>query len=636
MTPLPAKSSLPAGQAGDVTVIRVSTGTPRKRTFASPFRSGRQAATPESTHDAEPDPLAGWDSFGEPDDAGDAAEPGTALTTKAGATTTSKTRAAAKSTAAKASATPKATRTRKTPASGPVTVIREAAPATAPEPAPDAAHALTRQEAIAPTTTAASLDLAAPSAHAAQSAAEVDEPGLDDAELVALEAALDAELDAELAAAGGADDEAALERMLAAAATPAATEQAPIKPPASSPARPAMSPLSPVAPVAPRLRPEASAPAPEAPAVVLSDAELALHSRGADAAAWLGGRVGQPVLAALAEANRALMGLTPSKHAAKNQETAHAQAHQRAAAVLLHHGFSLDKRQPGVRTAFSATVGANSGGPLAVFVIESGAVGDTRAATHAAAVLGGALGLAAVAPGLGLSVRVLGVPGGEGNDALETLLREGFVDGATLVVAAREGERAEVGTNAPADRQWDVVFSAKEASVLTLGGDAADALELARLALGLAQRHVPEGVVVETSGFAAPEGSAGLRVRLHGDSPDLLDATADRVQACLEAAVTGTGTRMRRTARHDAGTGLRQDAVLVGAYRAAANRRGNQIALAEGTVASAGLGIVSQKVPTLHPSVPQGESTADVYAMLDAAYGLAIAAAAGCLAGTAR
>lgn len=420
--------------------------------------------------------------------------------------------------------------------------------------------------------------------------------------------------------------------------------------------RPAAGSASPDAPDAPATL--AAPEAPEVPEAPLTPADLALHARGADAATWLAARVGHRMDEALAAANRELLAMTPSAQANGTHRTP---SHQRAAAVLLHHGFGLDKRQPGVRTAFSATAGPNAGGPLAVFVIEDGALPAAATATattetgtetetgtaetHAAAVLGGALALAAVAPGLGLTVRVLGVPGSDDSSALRSLVKDGFVDGATVVLTARGGERAEVGTNPPADRQWDVVFTGRSASATGAGplaAEAADAVVLARAAIDLSLRHLPQGasVVVSNLPVASTKSGApkrtGLSVRLHGASPEVLDSTADRVESCLEAAVLGTGTSMKRTVRTPAASDLRQDSVLVGAYRSAADRRGNEVGLVAATASSAGLGLISQDVPTLHPSVPRGSGSAAHYALLDAAYGLAVAAAAGCLAGTAR
>lgn len=598
MTPLSAQSPLPDGRASDVKVLRAAATGPRKRTFASPFRSGRQVARPEAPIQAEPDILSELDGLA--DALPDSDEPTGAMAEKTDL------------------------------ADGMSAAEGLSAAEVSPEPAK--AKPVRKRAPRASKATASSVLDDAPVASRSTPrvvAAPVDaEPSA--AKLSAEEALLDhsfVEFEAELDAAPAPGTEAPAPAEAEADADAEADAEAEAAEPA-----------------------EAVTPA-EA-AVTLSPADLALHARGADAATWLAGRVGHRMDQALAAANRDLLAMTPSAQA---NGTPRSPSHQRAAAVLLQHGFGLDKRQPGVRTAFSATVGPNAGGPTALFVIEDGPLVGTAASTknttenaainstHAAAVLGGALALAAVAPGLGLTVKVLGVPGSEDSSALRALVKDGFLDGATVVLTARGGERAQVGANPPADRQWDVVFSGRAAtSAGTLAGEAADAVELARAAITLALRHVPQGASVQADEFAvapakagAPE-RAGLSVRLHGASPDVLDAVADRVQSCLEAAVLGTGTRMKRTVATPSDGGLRQDSVLMGAYRAAADRRDREVALVADTASSTGLGLISQDIPTLHPSVPRGSGAAAHYALLDAAFGLAVAAAAGCLAGTAR
>ena len=390
---------------------------------------------------------------------------------------------------------------------------------------------------------------------------------------------------------------------------------------------------SPEAAAAPEAAPALAAAPRRAPAV--SEADAALHARGAQAADWLLNRVGRGLSSTLDGMRRELARLDPAHRLVPEAEGNVVATHQRAAATLLKHGFTLDKRQPSVKTSFSVTLGPGAPGPVAVFVIEES--GNLAEASDAGAVLGAATALASVAPGLGLTVRVLGVPTGI-KGGVGALLDEGFFDGATLAICANVGNEDGVGVQAPGDRRWDISFAAPKVVGLA-EVDARDAVSLARSAVSLAQSRLPSGVTVDLSdapGSAASSAArASLLLGVSATAEVELEAATERVLACFEGAGMAAGARFKATSLDGPNAGLRQDAVLVGAYRACTIQRGRVVPLVSGARSSSGIARLSRKVPTLQPTIghePDGSST---QAVLDAAFGLALAAASGCLAGTA-
>ncbi|MDR2255372.1 MAG: hypothetical protein LBE25_05170 [Arthrobacter sp.] len=605
MTPPPSastlNSTLPDGTAGEVKVLRAATA-PRTRTFASPFRKGRVSATQEAEVQREVDPLDELEALmaEETGGFGDEDEPTEAPKAKK----TPAKRAPAKKAAPKKTATP---------ATSPV-VSRFVEP-TLTEPAAPVA-------AVAPLAAAPAPVEAAPVQLAPIKAAPVK----------AEEAPAPREVRAPAAPA------------VSAASAPSGVEAAPSRPaPAQAAPAAVTTPAAPAALATPRVAPVANAvEAVDADAVeglalsaaaagtaVISEAEAELHAKGATAAAWLAGRVGPAAEAALAEARRDLMRLSRSVRVGEGT-MANVRMHQLASAVLLRHGFSLDKRQPGVKTAFSASVGSGAGA-VALFVVEADVPGSAADHADIAALVGGAIAMAAVAPGLGLTVRFIGVP--RGSDALASLHADGFLDGTTLVLAAARSGADEVRLGGLGGSAWEARFAApSKAEALALPVDPSDAVALARTALGLLARSLPEDASV---GASLEEKT--LSVTLRTSSASTAEPAAERVEAALRGAAQASGAvvRLKRLAGGDAS--VQQDAVLAGAHRAGVERRGRDLSFScespDATLAG-----LSRDFPFLQVGIGPGDGLpgGSDAGMLDAAFGLALAGAAGCLAGTAR
>ncbi|WP_158588210.1 zinc-binding metallopeptidase family protein [Galactobacter valiniphilus] len=588
MTPPPSSSTLsstiPDGNAGEVKVIR-ATVAPRTRTFASPFRKGRVSANQEAEVQREIDPLdelealmaAETGGFDDDDEPGTAPEPKKAPAKRAAP----KKAPAKKATAPKASASPVVSRfvEPKLPA-----MLAEPAAAPAAEIAAEPVAAVAAEPKVAAAPVASAPAVAVAPAAPVASAAPAPAPSF--AEPVApVPQAQEAQAVAPVADALEAVDAAAVDGL-------ALSERA-------------------------------------AGSAVISEAERELHAKGSDAANWLAVRVGPAAEAALAEARRDLMRLSRSVRVGEGT-MANVRMHQLASAVLLRHGFSLDKRQPGVKTGFSASVGSGAGA-VALFVLEADTPGSAEDHADVAALVGGAIAMAAVAPGLGLTVRFVGVP--RGTDALAALHADGFLDGTTLVLAAARSSVDEVRLGGLGGSVWQARYAApSKAEALALPVDPADAVALARTALGLLARALP----ADASVGASLEDST-LSVSLRTSSSATAEPAAERVEAALRGAAEASCAvlRLKRLAGGDAS--VQQDAVLAGAHRAAVERRGRDIAFSSESP-DASLAGLSRAFPFLQVGIGPGEGLpgGSDAGMLDAAFGLALAGAAGCLAGTAR
>ena len=158
-------------------------------------------------------------------------------------------------------------------------------------------------------------------------------------------------------------------------------------------------------------------------------------------------------------------------------------------------GFSVERGIASLPTAFRATMG--TGDLHIVFCAEYDALPDVgHACGHniiAASSLGAAIGLAAVARELGLTVILLGTPSEEGGGGKIDLLRAGYFDGvhAALMVHPWPNERLEAACLAV--DHFDVTFTGKESHASAApseGVNALDALTIAQVALGLLRQQL--------------------------------------------------------------------------------------------------------------------------------------------------
>lgn len=307
-----------------------------------------------------------------------------------------------------------------------------------------------------------------------------------------------------------------------------------------------------------------------------------------------------------------LLALSRRIHA--HPETAFAE--HRAAAwcaeLLREQGFDVTAPAYGLDTAFSATFGS---GPVTVAVAcEYDALpGLGHACGHnliAAAGLGAALGLAPFADELGLTVRVLGTPAEERGAGKALLLEAGAFDGvdAAMMVHPCPFDVAEFRSFALGT--LSVAYTGKAAHPSLNpheGRNAADALTVAQVALGLLRQQLPphwkvHGVTTAagTAPNAIPD-RATAEYEIRASAAEDLRELRERVEACFRAGALATGCEVELTRPEPDYLDFRTDAELIALWRDNARALGRPEPQQRDAFACTDMGNVSHVVPSIHP-----------------------------------
>ncbi|WP_037858181.1 M20 family metallopeptidase [Streptomyces sp. NRRL F-5065] len=307
-----------------------------------------------------------------------------------------------------------------------------------------------------------------------------------------------------------------------------------------------------------------------------------------------------------------LLGLSRRIHS--HPETAFAE-HRAAAwcsALLAEHGFAVTAPAYGLDTAFEATAGS---GPLTVAVVcEYDALpGLGHACGHnliAAAGIGAALGLAPLADELGLRVRVLGAPAEERGAGKALMLRSGAFDGvdAAMMVHPCPFEMSDFRSFALGT--LSVTYTGRTAHPSLNpheGRNAADALTVAQVAIGLLRQQLPpqwrvHGVTTEAGSApnAIPE-RARAEYELRALAAEDLTELRARVEACFRAGALATGCEVTLERPEPDYLDFRGDAELTGLCTANARALGRAEPVERDPFACTDMGNVSHVVPSIHP-----------------------------------
>ncbi len=189
--------------------------------------------------------------------------------------------------------------------------------------------------------------------------------------------------------------------------------------------------------------------------------------------------------------------------------------HQAAALVgdaLAEAGFEVEAGACGIPTALAARAGS---GELSVVVCAEydALAGVGHACGHnliAAAAVGAGAALASVADEVGISVTVLGTPAEEGGGGKVLMLERGAFDGAHAAMMVHPWHVDRLEATCLAVDHLEVRFTGRDAHASAApekGVNAADAVVLAQVAIGLLRQHLPAGDQVHgivTKGGDAP------------------------------------------------------------------------------------------------------------------------------------
>ena len=287
------------------------------------------------------------------------------------------------------------------------------------------------------------------------------------------------------------------------------------------------------------------------------------------------------------------------------------------------YGFEVERGAAGLATAFRATAG---NGPLHVaFCAEYDALPDVgHACGHniiAASSLGAAIGLAAVASELGLTVVLLGTPSEEGGGGKIDLLRAGYFDDVHAAMMIHPWPSDRLDAACLAVDHFEVRYDGREAHASAApweGVNALDALTVAQVALSLARQQFRpgdqlHGIVVE-GGSAAniiPSRVVGRYMARSVTSARLADLR-ERLQQCFRAGAVATGASLTVTDLGSSFSHMESDPEILQHYRDVADSLGRSFELDDAgeppPTLSTDMANVSLAVPSIHPlfAIPTG------------------------------
>jgi amidohydrolase len=286
------------------------------------------------------------------------------------------------------------------------------------------------------------------------------------------------------------------------------------------------------------------------------------------------------------------------------------------AEALAGAAHTVDKPAYDLATAFVARRG---GGPLhlAICAEYDALPGVGHACGHniiASAALGAAIGLAALADDLGLTISVIGTPAEEQGDAggkIILLERGAFAEiHAAMMVHPFPQDAATPSMIAAA--VFDVRYTGKEAHAAAwpwLGINAADALVVAQTSIGLLRQHVlPSDRIhgIVTKGGEAPNivpAHTAARYMVRSQRIEDLHALRERVLHCFEAGALATGATLEIHGGDKPYAQVEHDGQLADIYVRNATALGRTFEVLEGPSGSTDMGNVSLAVPSIHPFI---------------------------------
>jgi amidohydrolase len=281
-------------------------------------------------------------------------------------------------------------------------------------------------------------------------------------------------------------------------------------------------------------------------------------------------------------------------------------------------GFRVERGIADLPTAFRATSG--SGALHVAYCAEFDALPDVgHACGHniiAASSLGAAIGLAAVADELDLTVTLLGTPSEEGGGGKIDLINAGYFDDVHTAMMVHPFPFERLDAHCLAVDHFDVTFTGKEAHAAAapwVGINALDALTIANVAIGLLRQQLPPGDLVH--GITLEGGSAANiiparavgRFMARSESSERLAELRVRVNACFEAGALATGAALQIEEIGSAFSHMETDRAILAHYRTAAEGLGRTFELDDEGVdrpmISTDMANVSLVVPSIHPMI---------------------------------
>ena len=278
-------------------------------------------------------------------------------------------------------------------------------------------------------------------------------------------------------------------------------------------------------------------------------------------------------------------------------------------------GLTVETGVADLDTAFVATAGS---GPLTVAICaEYDALpGIGHACGHnviAAAAVGAGLALAPLADDLGVTIKVIGTPAEEGGGGKVLMLDAGVFDGVHAAMMVHPAPDESLTLPCLAVEHLTVRYRGREAHASgypELGINAADALTVAQVAIGLLRQHMEpshrvHGIV--THGGEAPNivpGNTRGSWYVRASTLAALEELSPRIRACFEAGALATGCDLEVELASPRYSEFLPDALLLAAYEREAVAIGRSFPDTDPSSQLSGstdMANVSLAVPTIHP-----------------------------------
>jgi amidohydrolase len=313
-----------------------------------------------------------------------------------------------------------------------------------------------------------------------------------------------------------------------------------------------------------------------------------------------------------------LVDLSRSIHAEPELAFQEHRSAEKVASLLEGEGFEVERGVAGLDTAFTATYG--DGDLVLGLCVEYDALpGVGHACGHnviAAASTGAALALRDLADALGVTVKVIGTPAEEVGGGKVLMLERGVFDDVALSMMVHPMPYEAIAPRSLAITDVEVHYTGKPshaAAAPHLGVNAADAITVAQVAIGLARQHLEPGQMV--SGIVIDGGTVpnivpaktAAMFDLRAENLESLRRLENRIGACFQAGAVATGCTHEVVKVSPIYAELTPDPWLADAYRQAAVALGRRPMSPEREqrekIGSTDMGNVTRVLPAIHPTI---------------------------------
>lgn len=281
--------------------------------------------------------------------------------------------------------------------------------------------------------------------------------------------------------------------------------------------------------------------------------------------------------------------------------------------ALANAGFAVKTGIGNLPTALLARAGS---GPLHIAICAEYDClpGIGHACEHnliATMVVGAGIAAARVADDVGLTVSVIGTPAEEAGGGKILLLERGAFTGMHAAMMVHPGPLDVLTPRLIASSTFSVEYTGKAAHAAAfpdLGINAADAMTIAQVAIGLLRQHLRamdriHGII--TKGGDAPNiipAQTTAKYMIRAATLDELQHLSPKVRHCFEAGALATGASLQIVGGDKPYAHVRHDAQLAALYQRNAVALGRTFS--DSAVAgSTDMGNVSLVLPTIHPMI---------------------------------